>query len=112
MERHRHLGRLLASQVKGRFQGEHAANSHCLSSCQVTIGGHLITTWAPLTGRALEAWSRAQGLTGATTSKTSMAHRTLMEGKISTGDPRRAGDLGKGTRGGGWGDTGGVGTEG
>lgn len=77
----------------------------------MTIGGHLITTWAPLTGRALEDWSRAQGLTGVTTSQTSMAHRTLMEGKISMADQRRAGDLGKGTKGGGWGDTGGVDTE-
>lgn len=35
-----------------------------------------------------------------------------MEGKISTADPRRAGDLGKGTRAGGWGHTGGVATGG
>lgn len=35
-----------------------------------------------------------------------------MGGKSSTADPRRAGDLGKGTRAGGWGDTGGVATEG
>lgn len=34
-----------------------------------------------------------------------------MEGKISMADQRRAGDLGKGTKGGGWGDTGGVDTE-
>lgn len=88
------------------------AHGHCLSPCQVTIGGHRITTWAPLTGRALGAWSRAQALTGPTTSKTSTAHRTLMGGKSSTADPRRAGDLGKGTRAGGWGDTGGVATEG
>lgn len=59
----------------------------------------------------MEDWSRAQGLTGGTTSKLNMAHRTLMEGRIFMADQRRAGDPGRVTKEGEWGGTGAVDTE-
>lgn len=106
---HTHLTEL---QVKGHHQPEGLQVMLTLCSCQGTIGGHrLTTTWAPLTGRALEAWSRARGPTGPTPSRASTARRTSMGARSITADQRRAGEPGRGTRGGAWGATGAGGTE-
>lgn len=70
--------------------------------CQETLGGHLPTiTWALLSGRVLEGLedqTRAQVLTGGTTSRADVARRTMMEARTSTAEERRAGDLDQDTK--------------
>lgn len=61
-----------------------------------TLGGHHPTiTWVLLTGRVLvvlEDLTRVRALTGETTSKDGVAHKTLMKDRTSTHEERMAGD--------------------
>ncbi|KAG7240454.1 hypothetical protein INR49_026862 [Caranx melampygus] len=64
-------------------------------------GPHPTTTWAPQTARVLgglEGQTRAQGLTGGTTSRADEDHRTLMEARSFTAEKMRPGDLDQDTR--------------
>lgn len=61
-----------------------------------TLGGlHPATTWVLLTGRVL---TQARGLTGGTTHRVDVDHRTLMEARTSTAEERKDGDLDQDTR--------------